>query len=116
MFINELLGTKKDGGNNAMGKLKAEAHQRLTWPLYNIVLTIFALLVVYPPEFNRKGQSKRIIKYSMVATGLIVVYFTLNNLIARLPILTPIFYLNVVITSYIGIYMLFNKRAFRQSP
>jgi len=108
-FLPELL-YPKDMPDNVVSKFKAEGHQRLTWPLYNFILTIIALLAVYPPEFNRKGQNKRILSHAMLAAALIVVYFFFNYLIARFPILTPLLYINVLATGACGLYYLFRQQ------
>jgi lipopolysaccharide export system permease protein len=109
MYLNELFNPG-DVSHLNHAKLKAEAHQRLTWPLYNIILTLLALAAAYPKEFNRKGHNKRILKFSLIALIMIAIYFVGNNLISDYSIITPIFYLNVFINILISYRLLFNDK------
>jgi lipopolysaccharide export system permease protein len=60
--------------------LRAEAHQRLTWPLYALALPLYGLVVVLCGEFNRRGQWKRLIFAAASATGLVMAAFSLRNI------------------------------------
>jgi lipopolysaccharide export system permease protein len=60
--------------------LRAEAHQRITWPLYALALPLYALAVVLCGEFNRRGQWKRLVFAAASATGLVMAAFSLRNI------------------------------------
>jgi lipopolysaccharide export system permease protein len=88
------------------GKLRAEGHQRLTWPLYNLILTIIALAALFSGSFNRRGQWKRILTATIVAAGVVIIGVGLNNIIATLTALSPLMYLNVSLTLGLGFYLM----------
>jgi lipopolysaccharide export system permease protein len=65
--------------------LRAEAHQRLTWPLYALALPLFALAVLMSGEFSRRGQWKRIVFAGISVMLLVLVAFSLRNVAVRHP-------------------------------
>lgn len=97
---------------NMVGRLRAEGHQRLTWPLYNAILTLVALIAMFSGSFNRRGQWKRILIATSMAILLMVFSIGLNNIIANAPHLGPTAYINVGITLFLGmvIFMARYKR------
>lgn len=58
---------------------RAEAHQRLTWPLLALSLPMFALAMLFSSEFNRRGQVRRILLAVVGVVVLVVVYFTFRS-------------------------------------
>lgn len=59
---------------------RAEAHQRLTWPLLCLGLPLLVVAVLFAGEFNRRGQSRRIVAASLVVLVLVLAYFALRSL------------------------------------
>lgn len=65
--------------------LRAEAHQRLTWPLYTLGLPLFALATLLSAQFNRRGQWKRILFAAIGSVAIVLVAFLLRNVAVRHP-------------------------------
>ncbi len=59
---------------------RAEAHQRLTWPLLALSLPLFALAVLFSSEFNRRGQWRRMLVAAVGMAALVLLYFSLRSL------------------------------------
>lgn len=92
---------------------RAEAGQRLTWPILAIALPLFALATLFSSEFNRRGQTKRMVAAG-VGTGMIVlVYFAVRNLIAAHGFLMPVLYLLVLSITMGSAYVLITGRMIR---
>lgn len=80
-------------------RMFAEATHRITWPLYNIILTMLAISALLYGEYKRSGKTKRIFIFSALA-GLVVITNTgLINLGST--------YSNVVYLSYIYTFGIF---------
>lgn len=93
--------------------LRAEGHQRLTWPLFTIALPLLSLAVLFSGEFNRRGQWKRVIEASVLMIGIVVVYFALRNSVIRHLWLAPALYFMVAAVVGGAIYMLTTGRPIR---
>jgi len=93
-FLPELLspGNTPDDINHA-GKMRAEAHQRLTAPLYALTFALLALAATIGGEFNRRGIGRRALIVVLIgvlarAGGLLAV-----NLAAKHAMAIPLIYL-----------------------
>lgn len=106
-YLNELLNPV-DVPSNIVSKFKAEAHQRIIWPIYNIILTLIALIAIYPREFNRRGHKKRILIISVSAALVALGSFAINNFAAHMPSLTPLIYI-AAIAVFIGSFFILKK-------
>lgn len=106
-YLHELFfpSDSADDQNN-WGKLVAEGHQRLVSPLYNFVFLYLALAVLLSGDFNRRGQSVRIL--AAIGLAVMVEFFSigLNNLAAKIPTTIPLMYLNVLLPTIIGHHVL----------
>jgi lipopolysaccharide export system permease protein len=105
-YLGELLSESNDNPQS-----RAEAHQRIVWPLYNIALALFALAVLLNGEFSRRGQWKRII---MASAGSLLVALTgigMRNLVVGHPMLTPLLYVTVAIIAAGSAFTLFATRS-----
>ncbi|MFZ4540248.1 MAG: LPS export ABC transporter permease LptF [Rickettsiales bacterium] len=58
---------------------RAEAHQRLTWPLLALSLPVFALAMLFSSEFNRRGQLKRMLLSTAGMVVIMLLYFTCRS-------------------------------------
>lgn len=59
---------------------RAEAHQRLTWPLMAASLPLFVLALLFTSEFNRRGQMRRIMVASLGMVLIMILYFAFRSL------------------------------------
>ena len=97
--IFELLFPNKNTDPGTRTRMIAEASNRLTWPFYNITLTLLALSALLVGGYNREGKTKRIIFFSCL-TGLIVI---INNSLINLSST----YASVIILSYLFTFGIF---------
>ena len=93
----------------------AEATQRITWPGFGVALPLFALAMLFSSEFNRRGQSKRMIAASVGMGLLVLVYFALRNLVAKHAFLAGALYVLVIGVGIGGAYVLITGRVFKLS-
>lgn len=95
MYLSELLNPPPNIPPAKANKFRAEAHQRIIWPLYAIALALMGVAVLSRGDFNRRGQWKTILVISGIAVFTILLAIALSNIIARYPAATPLVYLLV---------------------
>ena len=61
--LHELLTMSEDTGLSPaeVRRFRTEAHQRLSWPLFNLSFVAVALILLLPAHFNRRGQTSKIL-------------------------------------------------------
>ena len=93
-FYGQDVARKRSANERSIGELfnhegltekqaaayRAEAHQRLTWPLLAISLPLFAIAMLFSSEFNRRGQLRRILISSGGMVLMVLLYFGLRSL------------------------------------
>lgn len=82
--VGQLFDTK-DVPESERPALRAEAHQRMTWPLYALALPLFALATMMSSQFNRRGQWKRMLFAATSCVIIVMIAFSLRNLAVRHP-------------------------------
>ncbi|MBA4274203.1 MAG: LPS export ABC transporter permease LptF [Alphaproteobacteria bacterium] len=82
--LGQLFDTK-DVPPEALPALRAEAHQRITWPLYTLALPLMALATLMSSQFNRRGQWKRTLFAAVSAIAIVLIAFSLRNIAVRHP-------------------------------
>lgn len=92
MYLGELLFADKSI-TAEQSKYLSEAHQRLTWPLFTLALSLLAVITVISGEFSRRGIWKRIAMASAIALGLVLSDFGLVNMLVKMPFMWPVAYL-----------------------
>ncbi len=75
------------GNVAAQQKHRAEAHQRLTWALYALTLTLLAAAFVQKTSFNRNRQWKNLLISSIIALTLMLAALSISNVVVRVPLL-----------------------------
>lgn len=93
-YLRELFTPELGLSPEQYPRFMAEAHQRLTWPLYTLALAMLAAAVLLRSEFNRRGRWKRIVMLCVVSLMAVLVSFALANLTARIPMLAVLMYGN----------------------
>jgi len=92
MFFKELLFPEEDVSNQDFSKMLSELNNRLTWPLYNILLCMIALVPFIRLEFNRMGNIKPITICSAIALVSVVATLSTKSLSQKNQIYTAITY------------------------
>lgn len=90
-YVHELF-SPEDTPKHQHPKLWAEAHQRLSWPLYTPALAMIALAGLLSGQFNRRGQWRRIFASAAVMAATIAVAISLQNIVTRYSALAPLMY------------------------
>jgi lipopolysaccharide export system permease protein len=85
-------GNAPDDIANA-GRMRAEAHQRLTAPLYALAFAMLGLAATVGGEFSRRGSGRRILAAVLVGVVLRALGLLAVNLAAKQPLLIPLIYL-----------------------
>jgi lipopolysaccharide export system permease protein len=97
LFTSELLTPEEGISEREQKKRFAEAHQRFTWPLYPLCLTLVGLSVILSGQFNRRGHWQR----NMIAVlcALVIVFSAvgMRGIVANNPQLTFLLYVNVLL-------------------
>lgn len=89
---------------------RAEANQRLTWPLLAVVLPLVGIAMLFSSEFNRRGQSKRVIAAAITITALVLSYFMLRNVTVKFGDLAILLYVLVIGAGLVSVYILISGR------
>lgn len=111
--MSELLSPSAEtiaANPHAQREFLAEAHQRISFPLYNLAFAFIALVVVLGGEFSRRGRPVRYVTGLILAVALQAGALALANISAKNNMMIPLLYLPpcVVIllgTSWIAILM-----------
>lgn len=90
--FTELFDTK-DVPDTEIPALRAEAHYRLTWPIYTLSLPLLALALLLSSEFNRRGQWKRIVFAGVMAVAIVILSFSFRSIAVSHPIGVVLMYI-----------------------
>ncbi|HEX9466225.1 MAG TPA: LPS export ABC transporter permease LptF [Alphaproteobacteria bacterium] len=106
-FINELFfpgDSELDRQNYNL--LQAEAHNRVTSPLYPLTFALLGLSALLSGEHNRRGQGKRILIAVLIMMVVQSGAVAWTGLAARFPLLIPAIYANVLVPMAASIWWL----------
>jgi lipopolysaccharide export system permease protein len=92
-------------------RMLSEASHRLTWPLYNIIFTIIAIIALLQGQYNRSGKTKRIILFSIIAGAIAIASNSLINLSATYSFVIILSYLFTFAILSLLCYFLFYKES-----
>jgi lipopolysaccharide export system permease protein len=109
-YLHELFwpdGSPDDIANS--DKLWAEAHDRLTMPLYAPVFVLIALAFVLSGQNRRRSRAWRVIAAVATVVAVRAAGLGFTALTAKWPILAPLMYLYIVIMCAGSIYILVRK-------
>lgn len=113
MGVTQLMHAAKDDATYNEKQRKefyAEAHKRLSWPLYCVAVSLLALAVFLGGQHQRRGKWKRVAVASGVIAGALALSVTSNNMIQKSPNLAPLAYAFPVMIGMAGITLLAIKR------
>jgi lipopolysaccharide export system permease protein len=92
------------------GKLRVEAHKRLSAPLTAMSFALVALVSVLGGSFRRHGGMIRIISAVLIIVGLLAAELAFYNLAARAPGLLPLVWLDATAPGVVAALLLFIPR------
>lgn len=95
------------------GKLIAEGHNRIVTPFYPLAMTLIALACLLYGEYNKRGQLKRIVLAIAGAGAVQGAAIGLTNVVAKVPLLIPLMYVNAITPIVIGLYFLLREKGAR---
>ena len=81
-YLADLLYPESEIVGKEINKFNAEAHDRLTWPILNISLPLLAIVILLSGDFNRRGQSRKIIFAVVLGLGAVLLAMGLKNMVA----------------------------------
>lgn len=87
-------------------KLIAAAHNRIVTPLFGLTMPLIALAAMLIGQFNKRGQSIRIVVGIAAAAALQGAAMGLFSASAKLLELIPLVYLNAIVPMFIALYLL----------
>ncbi|MBV9758737.1 MAG: LPS export ABC transporter permease LptF [Alphaproteobacteria bacterium] len=115
MSVRELLHPNPAVWNpREFGKLRAEAHKRLTAPLTALSFALVALVSVLTGTFRRHGGLLRIVAAVASVVALLAAQLALFNLAARAPALLPLVWVEAIAPGLIAAWALFGPRPERR--
>lgn len=104
----------RDGlSDKDLAAYRAEATQRIVWPLFAFSLPLFALATLFSSEFNRRGQGKRMIGAAVGVGVIVLVYFAFKNLMVKHPLLIVVPYIVAFGTAGFATHVLVSGRVLR---
>lgn len=110
-YLHELLdpgGGPLDVAN--AGKLFAEAHWRLTAPLYAVAFVLIAVASMFYGEYDRRRDWTRIVVAAIAVMTLQTFALGFTSIVANAPELVSLMYANVAIPVVVCLYLLFTTR------
>ncbi len=81
MFINELLTPDPLLKEKDKYYMLASGYDRLLWPLYNFLMPLLVCAIMLTGDYNRRGQTKRIIACVVIAVALISTGIMAKNMV-----------------------------------
>ena len=108
-YFHELINNKDELDESKIKSIISEIHERITYPMLPLILTLIAISAMMYGQFNRRGNLKNII--TTIICG--VTFMSLNiisyELIEYSFKLTPIVYLEILITAFLAIKFAIDK-------
>lgn len=95
-------------------RLTVEGHQRILAPLYPFAYALLALGFLLGGEFNRRGQTGRVMAAIAVAFLVQIGNIVFNNLANRSIGFLPLMHLNVLLPVALGIALMLRRRGARR--
>ncbi len=106
-FITELFIPGSHPGDIAYrSELVAEGHQRLVMPLYSLCFVLIGLAALLAGEFNRRGQTRRVLLAILLVAVLEAQALALHDLATRSAHAIPVMYAGVIVPILASLYAL----------
>lgn len=115
-YLGELINPEAGVSDIQRAEFMSEAHQRLTWPLMNIMLCSFVMAMLLAGRFNRRGNWKRYTA-TLVCVGLLLAAFiAVSNIVIKHPHLTGAMYLLPLVVTGTSLYAILRNPLERAIP
>jgi lipopolysaccharide export system permease protein len=103
-FLHDLLVPDPTNKSDQFyfGQLITEGHQRLVVPLYAIAFTLIGLAALLSGDFNRRGQTLRVLTAIILVILLQASAIGFSDLVGKNLVLLPVVYLNVIIPTIVA--------------
>lgn len=109
-YLHELLSPgPSDDDQRYYSELVAEGHQRIVAPLYVMGFVLIALGALLSGEFNRRGQTRRVVGAILCIAVLEGLALALQDLASRSLDALPAMYAGAVAPNAIGLFLLLHK-------
>lgn len=92
-MLGELWNPEASATEEERAEYRAEAHNRLTWPLQNLALTAFVLAMMLNGTFSRRGNWRRYTITLICVAAMLSCGITITNLAVKYAVMTPVIYL-----------------------
>lgn len=114
LYINELLNPDENLDEKERNYFLANGYERLLWPTYNFVLPLLVLSILLTGDFNRRGQTKRII-FCVVICALVIIGGVVGKNMVRggKEIGAAVMFTPVIIASIYSLIRLFSTKRVR---
>ncbi len=116
MSTTELLNPPASTPARDIGKLKVEAHRRLSTPLTAASFAMVALVSVLAGSFRRHGNLLRPLVAVLTVVGLLALGLLVSNLAAREPRLIPLIYVAAAAPGLLCAWRLFGPELVQRRP
>ncbi|MCC7274016.1 MAG: LptF/LptG family permease, partial [Alphaproteobacteria bacterium] len=116
-YLGELFFPSGSQADRYYGhRLTVEGHQRLLMPLYPFAFTLLAVGFLVGGEFNRRGQTRRVLAATAAAFAVQVGIIASNNLANKSVGMLPLMHLNLAAPMLLGLFLLLRRRGTRRAP
>jgi len=106
-FLSELFTEGNQRGDIVYrSQLVAEGHQRLVMPLYSLAFVLVGLAALLAGEFNRRGQTRRVLLAILIIALLEMQALALHDVAARYGQAIPAMYAGVAVPILVSLYVL----------
>ncbi len=102
-YFHELINYEDDLDENRIKKIRSEIHERLTYPLLPIVLSMIATAAILFGDFSRRGNLKNIVFASLCGILFMVLNIVSYELIENSAKFTPFLYINLITALFIAL-------------
>ena len=114
MYLKELFTVQGKDEKDVL-QARAEGHQRIVWPLYNLALTLICLGLLLGQEFNRRGSWTRIALSLILGVAFLAGSIGLENLAARSTAMVVAMYSFIIGAFALGVYLMVRESLKRPS-
>lgn len=112
-FIHELFEEAKTASPEQAAELRAEAHQRIVWPLYSFALPMLGLSILLSGQFNRRGQLRRVLAAVAAGVTFLMLAMALRAASGGDALMVSLVYASVLAPACVALHILRRGRRYR---